>query len=539
MGLGHHRGQTLNRRRAAFALAIAVVVAGGIAPAAPAAAAHRPQATMHMLPDAAGGPATHPLTAADRALLAHGYLRRAGATAPSRPRAWPIDRAAILAASPTTGRSWAGIFQTGLAPPDTTGAIGTSRYVELINIRYAIYSRTASTPIASGSLGSLTGDGHPSGLTDPQVIWDATTNRFYYVALNFFTDTFDVGFSKTASPNGAAGWCKYSLDYGYGSSLPDYPRLGDTADFLLIGANIFDANDSYLRADVDWLSKPPAGSTCPAASSFLRGQVKDMRTAGGLQTGTPVPANQIDSSHSGWVVAAQDGSTPSTTISVFPVTRNSDGTAHIPTTGTTITVPSYTAPKAAPQAGTSHPLDTLDGRFTQAVAAVDPTAGRGVAVWTQQTVAGGAGSAVRWYEINPLAPALYQSGTAASPSLWAFNAAISPDRALSAAGSGYGADMVLGMSTSSATTHPAIRMLSKVGANAQSAMALVKASPGPNIDFSCFASCRWGDYSGATPDPAAPLGGATGKVWLANQWDALTGNGSGTDWRTWNWAAKP
>jgi hypothetical protein len=28
-------------------------------------------------------------------------------------------------------------------------------------------------------------------------------------------------------------------------------------------------------------------------------------------------------------------------------------------------------------------------------------------------------------------------------------------------------------------------------------------------------------------------------VWLANQWDANTGNGSGTDWRTWNWSAKP
>jgi hypothetical protein len=539
MGSGHQRGDKMTGRRAAFALAIVLAVAGGFAPTAPAAAAHRPQAAMHMLPDAAGQPAAHPLTAADRELLRHGYLRRDGGAHLTQPHAWPIDRAAILGAAPTAARSWNGIFQTGLAPPDTTGAIGTTRYVELINIRYAIYGRSANTPIATGSLGQLTGDARPSGLTDPQVIWDATTGRFYYVVLNFFTDAFDVGFSKTASPNGAGDWCKYSLDYGYGSTLPDYPKLGDTADFLLIGANIFDANDNYLRADVNWLSKPPAGTTCPAATSFLSGQVQDMRTSGGLQTGTPLPANQIDTSHSGWIVAAQDGSTPSTTVSVFPVTQNADGTANIPTTGTTITVPSYTAPAAAPQSGTTHTLDTLDGRFTQAVAAVDPTAGRGIAVWTQQTVAGGAGSEVRWYEINPLAPALYQSGKATSATLWAFNAAISPDRAVRKAGSGFGADMVLGLSTTSTTTHPAIRMVSKVGANPESGLVLVKASPGPNIDFSCFASCRWGDYSGATPDPAAPLTGSTGVVWLANQWDALTSNGTGTDWRTWNWSAKP
>lgn len=517
-----------------------LAVAGAVAATSPAAAAHPPLAAMHMLPDAAAGQPAHSLTAADRELLRHGYLRRDGAAAPlSQPRVGPIDRAAILGAAPTASRSWNGIFQTGLAPPDTTGAIGTTRYVELINVRYAIYSRTANAPIASGSLGSLTGDARGSGLTDPQVIWDATTGRFYYAVLNFFTDTFDVGFSKTASPSGAGGWCKYSIDYGYGSSLPDYPKLGDTADFLLIGANIFDANDTYLRADVNWLSKPPAGTTCPASSTFLRGQATDLRTADGAQTGTPVPANQIDSSHSGWVVAAQDGSTPSTTVSVFPVTQNADGTANIATTGSTITVPSYTLPPAAPQAGTTNTLDTLDGRFTQAVAAVDPTPGRGVAIWTQQTVAGGAGSEVRWYEINPLVPALYQWGKATSPSLWEFNAAIAPDRAVSNAGSGFGADMVLGLNTSSASTRPVIRMLSKVGANAQSGLVWVKGSPGPNVDFSCFASCRWGDYSGATPDPAAPLAGSTGMVWLANQWDALTSNGSNTDWRTWNWSAKP
>ena len=54
--------------------------------------------------------------------------------------------------------------------------------------------------------------------------------------------------------------------------------------------------------------------------------------------------------------------------------------------------------------------------------------------------------------------------------------------------------------------------------------------------------CRWGDYSGAVPDPSSPQTGAEGRVWLANQW--VTGK-DGTfphesaEWRTWIWRATP
>jgi len=55
-------------------------------------------------------------------------------------------------------------------------------------------------------------------------------------------------------------------------------------------------------------------------------------------------------------------------------------------------------------------------------------------------------------------------------------------------------------------------------------------------DFSCNFTgnndpCRWGDYSGATPDPAAT--GTIGKVWLANQYNLAGGTTSSTAWRTW------
>ena len=70
---------------------------------------------------------------------------------------------------------------------------------------------------------------------------------------------------------------------------------------------------------------------------------------------------------------------------------------------------------------------------------------------------------------------------------------------------------------------------------------LVKASPGPDDGFDCWelGRCRWGDYSGATPDPAAPLTGTTGRVWLSNEWVNGVVDPFNATWRTWNWAATP
>jgi hypothetical protein len=63
----------------------------------------------------------------------------------------------------------------------------------------------------------------------------------------------------------------------------------------------------------------------------------------------------------------------------------------------------------------------------------------------------------------------------------------------------------------------------------------VKQSLGPNVDFSC-SPCRWGDYSGATPDP---LVGSGGQVWLSGEWNNPATDGSATVWQTWNWGATP
>ena len=77
---------------------------------------------------------------------------------------------------------------------------------------------------------------------------------------------------------------------------------------------------------------------------------------------------------------------------------------------------------------------------------------------------------------------------------------------MSAAGSGFGSDAVMGFNSSSVQDFPAIEVVSKVGGNGQSRFVLVKQSPGTYLDFTCKGEggasgqvCRWGDYSGPAP----------------------------------------
>src|SRR6266566_1571043 len=425
----------------------------------------------------------------------------------------PPAPATVLA--PGVVRNWAGQRDTTDAPSDSTGAIGTTRYIELVNAKAAIYNRTSNTPTAAGALLQLTGcvtAGCTDNVFDPQVIWDPGTSRFFYAADDIVSSTqnlLDIGFSTTATPDlSASSWCRFALNFG--STFPDYPKLGDTQDFMLMGSNDF--------------SGP--------------------RFAGSTAAFTPVPANQTDTSPAGWAVA-RPASIPSggaTFLTVFTVTKSATGAATIPATGTSVPVSAFQVPSSAPQPGTADLLDTLDARNTQAVSAVDPLHGGVTALWTQHAVFGGAGSQVRWYEINPATHDLIQHGTLTSASSFTFDAAISPDRRVSGATSMFGGDMVIDVVRSSTATLPAIKAASKIGPDPVSALSGVATSAASDTGFDCIQDaglCRWGDYAAATPDPAAPATGTTGQVWGSSMLAAPGGSAASAGWTTRNFAIRP
>ena len=449
--------------------------------------------------------------------------------------------------APVAGPSWEGVFETDLAPPDTTGSMGPGSYLEAINLQLALYSRAGSFQ-SSTRAEQMCGSGH-FAWSDPQVMFDTASQRFVGLFLNVNTNTMCVFFSKTNRPPtmSLTDWCAYpTVNFGWGSLLPDYPKLGNTTDFWLIGVNKYLNFAIFEGSDVAWMTKPgPAPiSTCPLQGSFMTGKSSNLLNEDMTMASTPEPAKQTDQSGTGWIVAVPDPTNDCATgskLELYKVTRNPDGTANIQTTGTPVAVPSYTCPPDAPQGGT-HLLDTLDGRLLNAMSGADPDHGGALGLWTSHAVFGGAGAQSRWYELDPANAALFQMGTITDPSLYVFNPGISSDRAAGGTTHLFGNSMVTGFTTSGVSAFPAVQMVSKIGANPQSGMVLVKQSPGPDEGFDCFqlGVCRWGDYAGASPEPGAPtIVQPTGKVWLTNEWDTGVTNPSAATWRTWNWRATP
>jgi hypothetical protein len=478
------------------------------------------------------GVATLEAAKAHAAEVAAQHANPAAPVAPSVP--------ALLA--PVIGPSWQGTNSNNLTPPDGNGAIGPNSYVETVNVRFAIYSRTGSQ-IANADFSTLTGNANGS---DPMALWDPDTQRFYYNIWNTSNATMDWGFSKDSNPTSIPGsFCRYETAFGYpATSFPDYPKLGQTKDFLMIGVNFYPTSSSQqsTSSDVLWISKPQgqgAITTCPAANTFTSGKVTGLLNNDGSQAFTPMPAIQTDPSSTGYVLGMSDIECPpvcgtGTKLTVFTVT-NGGGVPSF-SAPNSITVGSYTSPPSAPQRNSSRTIDTLDGRITHAVSGFDPNIGA-TGVWVSHTVAGGAGSQINWYEVNTGTGVLAQSGSVSSGSLYVFNSGISNDRTCTATTCAHGGNMVLGFTTSSSSTFATVQMVSKVGPGAVSAFVSVKASTTSDKNFSC-SPCRWGDYGGATPDPAANLGASTGTVWLTNQWTA-GGSVFNSGDRTWNWQATP
>jgi hypothetical protein len=488
-------------------------------------------------------------------LRTHGYFPLHGADTLARAKAYSAAQLAArngvpvsapaTGVAPTIGASFDGQFNGGVSPADANGAVGPNSYLEIINLNLGIYNRAGGL-ITSATLTALTGH---SNLSDPTILWDPASHRFFYDVWDVAASTQAWGFSKTDNPTTIpGGFCNYTASFGYTSAdLPDYPKLGQTKDFLFIGANHY-TSPQFMhadRSDVMWIGKykdPNPVTTCPASSTFKTGIFKNLRNQDGTLAFTPVPAIQTDSSANGFIVTMSDIECPDicgtgTKITVHAVRPNpADPTVpQLLLTGKSITVPVFAPPPNAPQKGTTDVLDTLDGRLTHAVSGVDPAHGNKMNVWVAHTVAGGAGSQVNWYEILPTPvshPTLTQSGIVSDASLWMLNAGIGIDRTVNALGSAHGDAMVLGFTTTSSTTFPASQMVSKIGAGAQSPLVMVKASTTFDNDFTCAPECRWGDYGSGSADPAANLAAAHGEVWMTNAWT------NGTN-RTWNWEALP
>jgi hypothetical protein len=430
-----------------------------------------------------------------------------------------------------------------LFPSDSTGAIGPAHYVEVVNSKIGVYDRRNLSLVASGLLDyDFTNYG---GFVDPQIQWDQQAQRWLYLGIGPGTLDYNYslayGWSKTADPtdvkstDGTVGWCQYVLPTASTPGqfvLDDYPKLGHSDTQLIFGTNMFTGVFGPIDqgARIWAVPKPTPGATsCPQApvASAFGDPDHPLMTADGHRAATPVPTNTIEATDKGYVVAADN-----------PLVVNQGGSAsqimawHVstPPTGPPVLVAdgnmdvsSYSIPPEVTQPG-GQTIDTFpDARLTQAVVHGDPDAGGAKAVWTQHTVAGAGGrTEVRWYELLPATQAVRQQGTVASSLHFVFNAAISSTRR--------GNEAAIFYNLASSQQVPQIGARSRQSSTPLGAMSgetILGTSPAA---YTCNGdNCRWGDYSGASPDPKNAHA-----IWGTNQ---LAGPPTTTDnWTTRNFA---
>jgi hypothetical protein len=465
---------------------------------------------------------------------------------------------------PTNGPGWGP--DSGSAP-DPTGAISPRWYVQLVNRRMSVWTRKLAyagpdfdLSKGAGRLATLaTGDPNsPRQVFDPQMIWDRTTSRFYFA----MADRGDLGdpndnalafgWSRTSDPRDPIkGWCHYELPTP-ARTWDDYPKLGDDANHIIVGSNR-NRDPSKVFAKQAWLTvigKPPSGTACPSRSGLAIKRFGPLRGADGSFAATPVPANTVDGSKRGYVVAAdhlvgspheadQDSgggaegaftrSPPKNRLTVWHV-EGSRPNPRLELDGG-VKVPDFFYPGPIRQPGTSARIDPLDARLTQAVANSDPAAGGAEAVWTVHTVGASRGgrAQVRWYELAPsrcrggACPrgAMRQAGTIADSANSVFLGAVSPDLS--------GAGAAINFNVSGPRRLVAVRVRTRGRRTPLGQMRNERTVARSRHPYTarCEPLCRWGDYAGASADPTRP-----GMVWGTSELSGPPLSGGAPQWFT-------
>jgi hypothetical protein len=146
-------------------------------------------------------------------------------------------------------------------PPDPVGDVGPNHYVEMVNLTFAVYSKTGTRLLGPVDLGSLWADFPIEDCTDesgdPIVLYDQTTDRWLLTqfttrGLNPATPTAPfyncLAVSQTGDPTGA--YYRYAFitqpdteDGGY--FFPDYPKYGVWRDSYIMTTRDFGFDDRY------------------------------------------------------------------------------------------------------------------------------------------------------------------------------------------------------------------------------------------------------------------------------------------------------
>lgn len=406
-------------------------------------------------------------------------------------------------------------------PPDANGGVGPRHFMEFINGTVAIYTKTNVTHTVqrktdvkfwSDSGLIISPD---AGVTDPRVIYDPDSQRWFATMVDFDANAADptveandflFAVSATSDPTGTWHGFLFQADPDNGM-FADFPTLGMDSNAVYISGDFFQGGSSPMgpglvsipKADLLLATPTIANRTWFGVMSYAdRGQV--------LQ-----PASCFDGSGSGNIVSLENigmNSSYYSNLVTFSVVNGASASASLTPSSRIGVLPYFVpdndvlgAPLLTPtQPDNTSALEANDARISAKMYTV------GGVIYAVHNTELNNHIAIRWYRINAASGTLIESGTIADPDLDLFF----PSIAANANGT-----VVICCNGTSLNTY--ISCYAYVGSTVNgltmfnSPLLLQSSSVAYHGDDELYSDSlgtpplsRWGDYSATSPDPADP-----------------------------------
>jgi YVTN family beta-propeller protein len=384
------------------------------------------------------------------------------------------------------------------APPDPQVAAGVDHVVEMVNLRYVIWAR-AGTEVKNGDLASFFGVPPHERLTDPRVVFDPLSQRWFASIADFNRSTVLLAVSSSQDPT--LPW--HVQPFLSFSGCPDQPFLGTSSSVVVLSDNGFTSCTSsatFMGAEYWVINK----------TELLLGQTPSFAHVGpdpNLQS--VFPAESETSSPTMFLVSVGWAWTPTDTLTLFRISGVPPG--KLTFANETLSVRTIVQPPNAVQSGTSWLVNTGDARVQDAF-------WRDGHLWVSLGDACfAAGTPVnrscgRILETDTSNGTVLQDFEVGNKNQDSFYPAIAVD------GSG---DLIVSYGFSSATADPGVLVAAQLAGDAPNttrAPLLVQRGVGPSTQVCPDTSCRFGDYFGASPDPVDPSA-----IWIAGEYGDTTG----------------
>jgi hypothetical protein len=290
------------------------------------------------------------------------------------------------------------------SPPDTHAAVGPTTVVETVNTAILITSKTGTTLVPEQQFSTFFSSLYKptEDFTDPQVIYDEGSGRFYIcilegsAGLNSWADL-DFAVSKTSDPTQGFYFTRISAPNENQTEFPDFPKMGYNSDAIFISFNNFAVGAGESNFDHNLILTIAKDAALLTGGNLTTTQLVVPQSLAAEDVNILIPARMHgDSGNLEYFVQMAD--VKSHTINVIAATNYLTSMALAPTTITVAPFSASPGTLGVPQSGIDDRMLSVDWRNNLLVAA------HNVGVKSLNLA--------RWYEFSTNGtPTLVQQGT--------------------------------------------------------------------------------------------------------------------------------